>query len=197
MHNRRAGRVTAVPALTVHRLRAVADVGLPILLYNVPSRTGINMSAETTLRCAEIPNIVAIKEASEKFPQCMEIIRNAPSGFHVLSGDDNLAVPMILLGAQGVISVASNAMPREFSRMIRFALEGHFEEARALHYELLDLMNVNFIESNPGPIKAALAMMGIVQEYYRLPLVPVKPESRRKIKEVLEHLDAVLQEELA
>ena len=176
--------------------RAVADVGLPMLLYNVPGRTGLNMNAETTLKCAEITNIVAIKEASGDFTQCMEIIRNAPSGFNLLSGEDNLTLPLISLGAQGVVSVTSNAMPREFSRMVQFALEGHFEEARAVHYELFDLMKVNFIESNPGPIKAALAMMGIVQEYYRLPLVPVKQESRKKIKEVLEHLDAVMLEEM-
>jgi 4-hydroxy-tetrahydrodipicolinate synthase len=176
--------------------RAVADVGLPVLLYNVPGRTGLNMNAETTLRCAEVENIVAIKEASADFPQCMEIIRNAPSGFNLLSGEDNLTVALISLGAKGVVSVTSNAMPREFSRMVRFALEGQFEEARAIHYELLDLMKVNFIESNPGPVKAALAMMGVVQEYYRLPLVPVRPESRRKIKEVLSALDTVLREEL-
>jgi 4-hydroxy-tetrahydrodipicolinate synthase len=176
---------------------AVAEIGIPIVMYNVPGRTGLNMNAETTLRCAEIENIAAIKEASADLPQCMEIMRNAPRGFSLLSGEDNLTVPLISLGAQGVISVTSNVVPREFSRMVRFALAGQFEEARALHYELLDLMRANFIESNPGPVKAALAIRGIIKEHYRLPLVPVKPESRKKIKEVLEHLDAVMMEERA
>ncbi len=177
--------------------RAVAQVGLPIVMYNVPGRTGLNMTAETTLRCAEIENVAAIKEASADLAQCMEIIQNAPQGFTLLSGEDNLTVPLISLGAQGVISVSSNVAPREFSRMVRFAIEGRFEEARALHYELFDLMRVNFIESNPGPVKAALAMRGIVKEHYRLPLVPVKLESRKKIQEVLERLGAVLTEEMA
>ena len=177
--------------------RAVAQVGLPIVMYNVPGRTGLNMTAETTLRCAEIENVAAIKEASADLAQCMEIIQNAPQGFTLLSGEDNLTVPLISLGAQGVISVSSNVAPREFSRMVRFAIEGRFEEARALHYELFDLMRVNFIESNPGPVKAALAMRGIIKEHYRLPLVPVKLESRKKIQEVLERLGAVLTEEMA
>jgi 4-hydroxy-tetrahydrodipicolinate synthase len=174
---------------------AVAEIGIPIVMYNVPGRTGLNMNAETTLRCAEIENIAAIKEASADLAQCMEIMRNAPRGFVLLSGEDNLTVPLISLGAQGVISVTSNVVPREFSRMVRFALNGQFEEARALHYELLDLMKVNFIESNPGPVKAALAMRGIIKEHYRLPLVPVRPESKKKIKEVLGLLDSVMIEE--
>jgi 4-hydroxy-tetrahydrodipicolinate synthase len=174
---------------------AVAEVGLPVVMYNVPGRTGLNMSAETSLRCAEIENVVAIKEASADLAQCMEIIRNAPVRFNLLSGEDNLTVPLISLGAKGVISVTSNVVPSEFSRMVRFALDGQFEEARALHYELLDLMKVNFIESNPGPVKCALAMRGIIQEYYRLPLVPVKYESKRKIREVLARLGTVMLEE--
>jgi len=113
----------------------------------------------------------------------------------LLSGEDNLTVPLISLGAKGVISVTSNVMPSEFSRMVRFALEGKFEEARAIHYELLDLMKVHFIESNPGPVKSALAMRGIIQEYYRLPLVPVKYESKKKIREVLARLGTVMLEE--
>jgi 4-hydroxy-tetrahydrodipicolinate synthase len=165
------------------------------VMYNVPGRTGLNMTAETTLRCAEIENVVAIKEASADFSQCMEIIRNAPVRFNLLSGEDNITVPLISLGAKGVISVASNVVPGEFSRMVRFALEGKFEEARAIHYELLDLMKVNFIESNPGPVKAALAMLGIIQEFYRLPLVPVKQESKKKIKEILSRLGTVMMEE--
>lgn len=177
--------------------KAVGDVGLPMVLYNVPGRTGLNMTAETTLRCAEIRNVIAIKESSADLAQCMEIIRNAPQDFVLLSGEDNLAVPLISVGAQGVISVAANVVPGEFSRMIRFALSGHFEEAKALHYELLDLMKVNFIESNPGPVKAALAMMGIIKEEYRMPIVKLKPDSRKKVKEVIEQLDSIVLDELS
>jgi 4-hydroxy-tetrahydrodipicolinate synthase len=164
---------------------AVADVGLPVLMYNVPGRTGLNMTAETTLRCAEIENVVAIKEASADFAQCMEIIYHAPDGFNLLSGDDNFTLPLISLGAKGVVSVVSNEVPREFSDMVRAALAGKFSEALAMHYNLLDLMKINFIEANPGPVKAALAIMGVIEEHLRLPLVQVKPESKEKIRAVL------------
>jgi 4-hydroxy-tetrahydrodipicolinate synthase len=177
--------------------KTVADVGLPVVMYNVPGRTGLNMNAETTLRCAEIPNVIAIKEASADLAQCMEIIKNAPHGFHLLSGEDNLTVPLIGLGARGVISVSSNVVPNEFSRMTRFALEGRFAEAKAIHYELFDLMKFMFIESNPGPVKAALAMMGIIGENYRLPLVPMREENRKKVREVLLQLETVVVEEMA
>ncbi|MDP4221157.1 MAG: 4-hydroxy-tetrahydrodipicolinate synthase [Bacteroidota bacterium] len=176
--------------------KAVADVGLPVVLYNVPGRTGLNMNAETTLRCAEIPNVVAIKEASADLSQCMEIISNAPRGFRLLSGEDNLTVPLIALGAKGVISVTSNVVPNEFSRMVRFALDGQFQEAKAIHFELLNLMKVMFVESNPGPVKSALAMMGIIGENYRLPLVSMKEESRAKVRDVLLQLEAVVVEEM-
>lgn len=176
--------------------KAIANVGLPVVMYNVPGRTGLNMNAETTLRCAEIPNVVAIKEASADLPQCMEIINNAPHGFKLLSGEDNLVLPLIALGAEGVISVTSNVVPNEFSRMVRFALSGQFEEAKAIHYELFNLMKVMFIESNPGPVKAALAMMGIIGENYRLPLVPMKEENRNKVREVLLQLESVVVEEM-
>ena len=177
--------------------QAVSEIGLPIIMYNVPGRTGANMRAETTLRCAELPNIVSIKEASADLAQCMEIIRHAPRGFGLLSGEDELTVALIALGARGVISVTSNEVPAEFSRMVRFALEGHYDEARALHYELLDLMQINFVEANPGPVKCALSMMGVIKEQLRLPLVPVRPDSRKKIREVLEHLDSVILEQLS
>lgn len=176
--------------------KAIANVGLPVVMYNVPGRTGLNMNAETTLRCAEIPNVVAIKEASADLPQCMEIIRNAPHGFWLLSGEDNLTLPLISLGAKGVISVTSNVVPNEFSRLVRFALDGQFEEAKAIHYELFELMKVMFIESNPGPVKAALAMMGVIGENYRLPLVPMKEENRNKVREVLLQLESVVVEEM-
>lgn len=174
--------------------KAVADIGLPVIMYNVPGRTGLNMNAETTLRCAEIPNVVAIKEASADLAQCMEIIGNAPQGFRLLSGEDNLTLPLIALGADGVISVTSNVVPNEFSRMVRFALDCQFEEAKAIHYELHNLMKVMFIESNPGPVKSALAMMGIIGENYRLPLVPMREENRKKVRDVLMQLEAVVLE---
>lgn len=177
--------------------RAVADVGLPLVLYNVPGRTGTNMNAETTLRTAEIHNVVAIKEASADLPQCMEIMRNSPQEFCLLSGEDNLTVPLIALGAEGVISVTSNIVPGEFSRMVNFALKGQFDEARAIHYELLELMRVNFIESNPGPVKSALAMMGLIREQYRLPMVAIKPTSREAVRGALERIDTIVLEELA
>jgi 4-hydroxy-tetrahydrodipicolinate synthase len=175
----------------------IADVGLPVILYNVPGRTGLNMNAETTLKCAEIENVVAIKEASANLEQCMQIIRNSPRGFDLLSGEDNLTVPLISVGARGVISVTSNVVPGEFSRMVRFALDGQFKEAKAIHYELLELMRVLFIEANPGPVKAALAMMGIVGEFYRLPLVPLLPNNRQIVRETLTQLDTVVMEEMA
>jgi 4-hydroxy-tetrahydrodipicolinate synthase len=176
--------------------RTIAEVGCPVVMYNVPGRTGSNMLAETTLRCAEIPNVVAIKEASADMAQCMQIIRNAPNEFCLLSGEDNLTLPLISVGAMGVISVTSNVVPGEFSRMVRFALQGHYEEAKAIHYELLDLMKIMFVETNPQPVKAALAMMGIIKEHYRLPLVKMRQENRRKVKEALEQLDAVVLDEL-
>ncbi|MEI8134080.1 MAG: 4-hydroxy-tetrahydrodipicolinate synthase [bacterium] len=176
--------------------KATAEIGIPIVMYNVPGRTGLNMSAETTLRCAEIPNVVAIKEASADMSQCMEILQNAPHGFWLLSGEDNLTLPLISLGAAGVISVTSNVVPHEFSRLVRFGLEGRFEEAKAIHFELLDLMKIMFIESNPGPVKSALAMMGIISEHYRLPLVPMRPENKAMVRDVLLQLESVVVEEL-
>lgn len=174
---------------------AIAEIGLPVVLYNVPGRTGLNMSAETTLRCAEIENVVAVKEASANMEQCMEIIRNSPKGFRLLSGEDNLTVPLIAVGGRGVISVTSNVVPSEFSRMVRFALDGRFAEAKAIQYELLDLMKVMFVESNPGPVKAALSMMRLIGEHFRLPLAPLRPENRRKVMEVLSQLESVVVEE--
>lgn len=168
--------------------KAVADVGLPVLMYNVPGRTGLNMLADTTLRCAEIENVVSIKEASADLAQCMEIIHHAPEGFTLLSGEDFLTVPLISVGAQGVVSVVGNEVPREFSDMVRLALAGKFKEAMELHYKLLELMKINFIESNPGPVKSALAMMGVIEENLRLPLMPVKPDSKEKIRKVLQGL---------
>jgi 4-hydroxy-tetrahydrodipicolinate synthase len=157
--------------------QAICDAApdMPVILYNVPGRTGSNVGAESQLAIVEAcPNIVATKEASGNLDQMMEIINNAPQGFTVLSGDDSLTLPLIAAGGQGVISVFSNYAPKGFSDLVRAALAGNFVEARALQYRFLELMKLNFIESNPLPVKAALSMMGIIQEQYRLPLVPMQ-----------------------
>ncbi|MCM3901131.1 MAG: 4-hydroxy-tetrahydrodipicolinate synthase [Pyrinomonadaceae bacterium] len=168
--------------------RAVAEaVGdLPVVIYNVPVRTSSNIAAQTTLRLArDVENIVAIKEASGNLSQIMEILVGRPKGFRVLSGDDSLAFPLIALGADGLISVASNEAPEQMSRMVSLALKGNWDEARDLHFRLLPLMEANFIESSPGPVKAALAMMGMIEERYRLPLVPIQTTSRTRLRLVL------------
>ena len=170
----------------------VADaVEAPVVMYNVPGRTSANMTAETALRLAEHGNIVGTKEASGALTQVMEIIRGAPPEFSILSGEDNLAVPIIALGGHGVVSVASNEAPAMMSEMVRSALEGKMTEARELHYKLLGLMNVNFIETNPIPVKAALAMMGLIEEQYRLPLVPLAEANREKLHLELMKLNLV------
>lgn len=170
--------------------RAVAEgVDLPIVIYNVPGRTSCNISAETTLRLArDCENIVAVKEASGNMAQIMEILRDRPDGFRVLSGDDALTFPMIALGADGLISVASNEAPELMARMVELALDEKWDEARELHYRLLPLMEVNFIESSPGPVKAGLAMMNLIGENYRLPLVPIQEKSRAQLRVVLAEL---------
>lgn len=166
---------------------AVPD--LPIMLYNVPSRTACNMAAATTVKLAsEVENIVAVKEASGNLSQIMEILRDRPAGFKVFSGDDSFTFAMMALGADGLVSVASNEVPAEMSRMVDLCLEGNFDEAREIHYRLLNLMEINFIETSPAPVKAALAMMGIMEENLRLPLVPVMEESREKLRKVITEL---------
>lgn len=171
--------------------RAVAEAvdGLPVVIYNVPGRTSSNISAETTLRLArDVENIVAVKEASGNLSQIMEILRGRPEGFRVISGDDALTLAMIALGGDGLISVASNEAPELMSRLNDLALAGNWDEARALHYRLLPLMEGNFIESSPGPVKAAMAMMGLLEENLRLPLVPVQERTRTRMREILTEL---------
>jgi 4-hydroxy-tetrahydrodipicolinate synthase len=170
--------------------RAVAKaVDLPIVIYNVPGRTSCNISAGTTLRLArDFPNIVAVKEASGNLSQIMEILRDRPDGFRILSGDDALTFPMMALGADGLISVAANEAPELMARMVELALAEKWTEARELHYRLLPLMEVNFIESSPGPVKAALAMMNLIGENFRLPLVPIEEKSRVRLREVISEL---------
>jgi len=171
--------------------RAIAEAvnGLPVVIYNVPGRTSSNISADTTLRLArDCDNIVAVKEASGNLSQIMEILRSRPEGFRVISGDDALTLPMIALGADGLISVASNEAPKLMSELNDQALAGNWDEARALHYRLLPLMEANFIESSPGPVKAAMALMGLLEENLRLPLVPVQEKTRARMREVLNEL---------
>jgi 4-hydroxy-tetrahydrodipicolinate synthase len=177
------------PGLYAH-FRAVAEaVDLPLVIYNVPGRTSCNIAADTTLRLArDCENIAAVKEASGNMSQIMEILRTRPDGFRVLSGDDALTFPMMALGADGLISVAANEAPELMSRMVDLALEGKWDEARNLHYRLLPLMEVNFIESSPGPVKAGLAMMNLIGENYRLPLVPIEEKSRALLRTVLAEL---------
>ncbi len=172
---------------------AVADaVDVPVVVYNVPGRTASNIEAPTTLRMAEeIPSIAGIKEASGNLAQIMEILRNRPKGFGVWSGDDAITLPMVALGADGVVSVVSNEVPKQFAAMVRLCLKGDFARAAALHYRLLPLMNINFVESNPIPVKGALAMMGEIDEIYRLPMVPLSVKHRAALKKILRELDLV------
>jgi 4-hydroxy-tetrahydrodipicolinate synthase len=170
--------------------RAIAEaVDLPIVIYNVPGRTSCNIAAETTLRLArDCENIVAVKEASGNLSQIMEILRGRPAGFNVLSGDDAITFALIALGGDGLISVASNQAPELMSRLVDLALAEKWDEARELHYRLLPLMETNFIESSPGPVKAGLAMMNIIGENFRLPLVPIQESSRARLRDVMTEL---------
>jgi 4-hydroxy-tetrahydrodipicolinate synthase len=158
----------------------------PIMLYNVPSRTASNISAETCLRLAnEYENIVATKEASGNFPQIMSIIRNRPKNFKVFSGDDATTLPLISVGADGLISVCANEIPKETSAMVEKALDGAWTAARKIHYKILPLMEANFIEASPAPCKFVMSEMGLLEENLRLPLVPITEPTRKKLKEIL------------
>jgi 4-hydroxy-tetrahydrodipicolinate synthase len=168
--------------------RAIAESvsGLPVVIYNVPGRTSSNISAQTTIRLArDVENIVAVKEASGNLSQIMEILRERPEGFRVISGDDSLTLALVALGGDGLISVASNEAPEMMSGLVDYALAGKWDDARRLHYRLLPLLEANFIESSPGPVKAAMAMMGLLEENFRLPLVPVQETTRTRLREVL------------
>lgn len=171
---------------------AIADAvpELPLVLYNVPARTGSNMTAETTLELARRHrNVVAIKEASGDLDQCSHILRDAPDGFSLYSGEDSLTLPLLAMGADGVIAVVSNEVPKKFGDMVRLGLAGDFAAARAIHMELFELMRLNFIEANPIPVKEALNMMGIFPEAnFRLPLMPLTEEHRETLRACLEKL---------
>lgn len=170
--------------------KAIAQAtDLPVILYNVPGRTGVNMTAETTLRLArEFKNIIAVKEASGNITQMDDIIKNKPKDFNVISGDDGITFPLITLGAIGVISVIGNAFPREFSRMVRLALAGDYESARIIHHRFTELFSLLFIDGNPAGVKSMLSMMGFVENRLRLPLVPTRIVTYEKIRHVLHEL---------
>lgn len=159
---------------------------LPVILYNVPGRTGVNMTAETTLRIAsECQNVIAVKEASGNMAQMDEIIKRKPDDFDVISGDDGITFPLITLGAIGVISVIGNAFPKEFSRMVRLALEGDFNSALNIHHSFSELFNLLFIDGNPAGVKCMLSMMGYIDNILRLPLVPTRITTYEQMRKVL------------
>jgi 4-hydroxy-tetrahydrodipicolinate synthase len=172
--------------------KAIASaVSLPVIVYNVPRRTGTNVDPATLKRLAEIDNIVGVKEASGDVAQIASILAHLPETFTVLSGDDSLALPIIALGGKGLISVVSNEIPAEMTELIRLCLQDHFEPARRLQRRFLPLMEVNFIESSPIPVKAAMAAMGLLEPVWRLPLCAPRPENEEKIRGVLECLGLV------
>jgi 4-hydroxy-tetrahydrodipicolinate synthase len=169
--------------------KAIADaVPIPVIVYNVPGRTGVNVDVATIVRLSAVPNIIGVKEASGNMTQMCEICAAVPSEFLVLSGDDALTLPVMSVGGRGIVSVASNEIPAEMARMVELAEAGDFTGARRMHHELMPLMQINFIESSPIPVKAAMAMMGLVEEVYRLPLVPPRPASRDRIASILRDL---------
>jgi 4-hydroxy-tetrahydrodipicolinate synthase len=173
----------------VQHFKAIADATpLPIVLYNIAGRTGVNIETATVVRLSQVPNIVGVKEASGSLAQMCDVLHATPKDFIVLSGDDALTLPLMAVGGRGVISVVSNEIPREMAQMVEAAERNDFAAARAIHARILPLMQVNFVESNPGPVKAAMAAMGLVEEIYRLPMVPPKPESKSKIEAVLKEL---------
>jgi 4-hydroxy-tetrahydrodipicolinate synthase len=172
--------------------RAISDaVQIPIVVYNVPGRTGVNVDPATLVRLAGITNVVAVKEASGNVTQMCEICAAVPDDFIVLSGDDALTLPLMAIGGRGIISVASNEIPAEMSRLVELAESGDFAGARALHQRILPLLQINFVESNPIPVKSAMASMGLLEEVYRLPMVPPTPASKKRIEGVLQSLGMV------
>ena len=172
-----------------HFKAIAAATKLPVVLYNVPGRTGINLKPETTVRLVrDCENIVAIKEASGSLEQIDEIIKNKPKGFDVISGDDALTFPMVACGAVGVISVIGNALPREFSKMLRLEFRGEFEGARKIHHRFTDLFSLLFVDGNPAGVKAVLHQMGFIENVLRLPLVPTRLTTLQRISDILKEL---------
>jgi len=170
----------------------IADaVSVPIVVYNVPGRTGSNIDTKTQLRLAGHPNITAVKEASGNLTQVMDLLRDRPDGFEILSGDDANAITFMALGGEGVISVAANQVPGPMHDLIAACARGDFKEGRRIHYRLLHLMNLNFVESNPIPVKAGLALMGLCEESFRLPMCPPKESTREAMRAALKELELV------
>ena len=172
-----------------HFKTIAAATELPVVLYNVPGRTGVNLKAETTVRLArDCKNIVAIKEASGNLEQVDEIIKNKPRDFDVISGDDSLTFPMVSCGAVGVISVIGNALPKEFSKMIRLQMRGEYDSARKIHHRFTDLFSLLFVDGNPAGVKAMLHEMGFIENILRLPLVPMRISNMQRMSEILKEL---------
>jgi 4-hydroxy-tetrahydrodipicolinate synthase len=169
-----------------HYKKIAEEVKIPIILYNVPARTGVNLLPDTVIRLSQIKNIVGVKEASGSMDQVSEIIRGAKKGFSVLSGDDSLTLPILSLGGNGVISVASNIVPKKIARMVALYLGGKIKDAENAHYDLYDLMKSLFIETNPVPVKAALGLMGMISPAVRLPLCEMSEGNMKKLAGVLE-----------
>ncbi len=176
--SRNSGNASGQPAATP----------LPIIVYNVPGRTGCNVDAPTLARLATIPTIVGVKEASGNMSQMADILRAVPDDFLVLSGDDAVTVPLMSIGGRGVISVCSNQIPREMAEMVEAAERGDYQAARRMHQRLLGIMQVNFCESSPGPVKFSMAQMGLCDETFRLPMVPPRQSSRDKVLGVMREL---------
>jgi 4-hydroxy-tetrahydrodipicolinate synthase len=173
----------------VQHFTAIADATpLPIVLYNIAARTGVNIETPTVARLAQVPNIIGVKEASGSLSQMCDVLRSVPPDFLVLSGDDALTLPLMAVGGRGVIAVVSNEIPKEMSQMVEAAERNDFAAARAIHNRIIGLMQINFVEGNPGPVKYAMAAMGLLEEVYRLPIVSPKPESKAKIDAVLKEL---------
>ena len=172
--------------------KAIAEASnKPVILYNVPGRTGVNMKAETTLRLAnDFKNIVAVKEASGDMSQAMYLVKDKPKDFQIISGEDAITLPLIMLGFAGVISVVANAMPKEFSTMVKLALQNKYSEAKEIHYKLLEFTDQLFIEGNPAGVKAALEILGIINNNLRLPLVPVSDNTFKKISALIQKIKA-------
>ncbi|MGH9737728.1 MAG: 4-hydroxy-tetrahydrodipicolinate synthase [Candidatus Acidiferrales bacterium] len=169
-----------------HFRAIAAAVNVPVILYNIPGRTGVNIEPSTIKRLSEIDNIVAVKEASGNIGQMAVILDIVPDRFSVLSGDDGITLPLMAIGGRGLISVASNEIPAELTRMVQLALANDFAAAREVHQRYFKLMEANFVETNPGPVKAAMALMGLIEPVFRLPMVAPRPESISKIRSALE-----------
>jgi 4-hydroxy-tetrahydrodipicolinate synthase len=174
-----------------HFKAIAAAVRVPVILYNIAGRTGVNIEPATIKRLAEIDNIVAVKEASGNIGQMAVILDIVPDTFSVLSGDDGITLPLLAIGGRGLISVSSNEIPAEMTRIVQLGLANDFAAARELHRRYFRLMEANFVETNPGPVKAAMALMGLLEPVFRLPLVPPKPESLAKIRSALEAVGLV------